>query len=727
MKRTLLIVALGLLLTSSAFAQSIDPLSPFTSTSSPVSAITQRTYGKSLYITGLSDGCLYLLSGVLTSNNSNLSCTGGGGGGGSEVNWTFFNNSGLRLGTSTNQVLVSASGATATTSLAKLEVRFDSAANGSLLTTGSTTLQNFTFVNATGSQATTTSFFSTTGKFTNLTSTNTITGSITGNAGTASTLATGRTISVSGDLTYTSPSFDGSGNVTAAGTLATVNTNTGSFGGTNSIPNFTVNGKGLITAAGVNTPSIPASEITNGTFGTGDYTFPANLTITSQGTLANLLVTGSSTLQNFTGLNSTTTNATSTNLFTTTASSSNLFTANFQGAGLGTCTGASQALHWTGGLFSCLTLSGFASSTLLTDNNTFTGQNVISHALGSVGSPSITFNGDTNNGIYSAAADSIDFTTNGTWRGGFDPVGRFAVGTNTPQWLVQLATSTRPQLALSDPSTLTNNHWTFRNAGGNLYVATSSPTTFATSTTAALVIDANGIATFASDLIALGNATATNATTTNFFSTTASTSNLFMAKLSGAGLASCSGASNALTYVSATLTFGCNTISSSSGGNSKFATTTGTLNPNAISPNGGNNTLVGIGTSTPGFQLQSASTTGPQLGLTNTNGGTDAKHLIFDYTGSQLRVGTSSDTTLTSTSTALVLDVTTVASFNVGSTTPPSMVNGNAVFGSNGANGSTTMYMGKLQWDGYNSAGVRYCTFVNVAGALTTQTGACTQ
>ena len=94
-----------------------------------------------------------------------------------------------------------------------------------------------------------------------MTVTNTITGAISGNAGTATALATGRTISVSGDLTYTSPSFDGSGNVTAAGTLATVNSNVGSF--TNA--NITVNAKGLITAASNGTgggTGITWSEVT---------------------------------------------------------------------------------------------------------------------------------------------------------------------------------------------------------------------------------------------------------------------------------------------------------------------------------------------------------------------------------------------------------------------------------------------------------------------------------
>lgn len=71
----------------------------------------------------------------------------------------------------------------------------------------------------------------------------TISGSIDGNAATATALATPRTIAITGDLSYTSPSFDGSSNVTAAGTLATVNANVGTF------TKVTVNAKGLATAA----------------------------------------------------------------------------------------------------------------------------------------------------------------------------------------------------------------------------------------------------------------------------------------------------------------------------------------------------------------------------------------------------------------------------------------------------------------------------------------------
>lgn len=99
--------------------------------------------------------------------------------------------------------------------------------------------------------------------------------------GTAAALTTGRTISVTGDLTYTSSSFDGSGNATGAGTLATVNSSTGSFGSSTAIPSFTVNGKGLITLASANAVVAPASTLSGTTLNSSIV----NSSLTSVGTI----------------------------------------------------------------------------------------------------------------------------------------------------------------------------------------------------------------------------------------------------------------------------------------------------------------------------------------------------------------------------------------------------------------------------------------------------------
>jgi hypothetical protein len=89
---------------------------------------------------------------------------------------------------------------------------------------------------------------------------NTITGSITGNAGTATKWATARDLSLTGDATATLLSVDGSANVSAALTLATVNSNVGTFLKT------TVNAKGLVTAA-------TTANINDLTAPTADYGF----------------------------------------------------------------------------------------------------------------------------------------------------------------------------------------------------------------------------------------------------------------------------------------------------------------------------------------------------------------------------------------------------------------------------------------------------------------------
>lgn len=139
---------------------------------------------------------------------------------------------------------------------------------GTLTVTGATTLNSTLGVTGastlgvtgiTGGLSTDTLAVSSTSVFTGaLTASAGVVGAVTGNASTATTLATGRTLAITGDLTWTSPSFNGSTNVTAAGTLATVNSNVGTFGTSTVIPRITTNGKGLITAVGTN--AIPTAD-----------------------------------------------------------------------------------------------------------------------------------------------------------------------------------------------------------------------------------------------------------------------------------------------------------------------------------------------------------------------------------------------------------------------------------------------------------------------------------
>lgn len=173
---------------------------------------------------------------------------------------------------------------------------------------------------------------------------------ISGNANTATALATGRTISITGDLAYTSPSFDGSGNVTAAGTLATVNSNVGTF----TYPSVTVNGKGLITA------------ISNGTAPT-TYTGSAPITVTGSviGTSFS-----TSTFNAFTNQN------TFTSLFATLASTTNATTTTLAitGAGASNCNGTSALTTNSSGVVGCTAQAqGTVTAVSVASSNGFAG------------------------------------------------------------------------------------------------------------------------------------------------------------------------------------------------------------------------------------------------------------------------------------------------------------------------------------------------------------------
>ena len=86
---------------------------------------------------------------------------------------------------------------------------------------------------------------------------NNIIGTISGSAETADKWTTPRNLTLTGDATGIFANVDGSTNVSAALTLATVNTDVGTHGSSTAIPVITVNAKGLIT--GVTTATISTS------------------------------------------------------------------------------------------------------------------------------------------------------------------------------------------------------------------------------------------------------------------------------------------------------------------------------------------------------------------------------------------------------------------------------------------------------------------------------------
>lgn len=124
-------------------------------------------------------------------------------------------------------------------------------------------------------------------------------GDTTGNAATATKWATARTIGITGDAIWSSGSLDGSANVTAGITFATVNSNVGSFGSATKSVTATVNAKGLVTAISEATITPAASSITGAAALT--KTDDTNVTLTLGGSPTTALLAAASLTLGWTG------------------------------------------------------------------------------------------------------------------------------------------------------------------------------------------------------------------------------------------------------------------------------------------------------------------------------------------------------------------------------------------------------------------------------------------
>lgn len=129
----------------------------------------------------------------------------------------------------------------------------------------------------------------------------TISAALSGNATTASTLATSRSISITGDGTWTT-SFNGGADVTAAFTLANSGVTAGTYA------NVTVDAKGRVTSGG-NSPTITGGSINNTPIGATTVSTGAFSTLTTTGNTTvggvltvtgNLIVNGTTTTVNST-------------------------------------------------------------------------------------------------------------------------------------------------------------------------------------------------------------------------------------------------------------------------------------------------------------------------------------------------------------------------------------------------------------------------------------------
>lgn len=375
--------------------------------------------------------------------------------------------------------------------------------------------------------------------------------------------------------------------------------------------------------------SFLAPTTTRGIIVSASSTIVGNFLVTGISTTTNLVVTSSSTLQNFTGLNATTTQATTTNL-----AISNL-------------TSALIATNATGGTVeyagtSCTnqfvrSLSALGAATCETVANTDLANSTISGvALGSnlnALTNDTTLNGSSYNGSSAISDWGLNLASANLWTASTTFVGGLSSINSTST----NATSTNLNISGTlDVDGLTSALSLFGATGiAGEYGGSSNPCT-------------NQVPTTISAAGALGGCISING---DWWSGT----DLPVAH-GGTGL-STFGGTNTVLYTTAADTLASEAaFTYSAGGNllttENASTTRFTSSDFTLLATGGAN--VGIGTTTPNWSLQVASAT-PYISITDNDTSSGKKHILLSNIDGIFKIGTSTDS-LSSTSTALTVD-----------------------------------------------------------------------
>ncbi len=211
-----------------------------------------------------------------------------------------------------------------------------------------------------------------------------------------------------------------SGPGSAAFTLATVNSNVGSFGSSTSIPSFTVNGKGLITAASGNVVIAPAGTLSGTTLNSTVVTS----SLTSVGTITSGAWHGNTVTVPFGGTGLTTLtannvilgNGTSTPNFVAPSTSGNVLTSNgttwVSAANASAVTNTYYSGFMASPAFWSTTSTSFTDPTN-TGGNTLTQRqsNALTVTAGASNIPGITFTPSASTAVYLISASTVLYGT----------------------------------------------------------------------------------------------------------------------------------------------------------------------------------------------------------------------------------------------------------------------------------------------------------------------------